>query len=74
MAYPRIFAYNRQHEVDDGHLDKMSGDPKTPEEIMFDSCDIKPLSLLNIYQKTKVVKNNPIVLFDSGKSYNFIKT
>ena len=69
-----FFASNQKTEGGDIHSDKLSGDPKTPTDIKLDSYAIKPVNLLNIYQKTKVVKNNPIVLFDSGKSYSFIKT
>ena len=40
-------------------------DLKTPAVITLDSCDIKPVSLLNIQQKTKVLTNPLIVLFDT---------
>ena len=46
-----FFASNRRQEVDDSHPDKISRDPKTPSVIKLDSCDIKPVSLLNICKK-----------------------
>ena len=41
----------------------MSGDPKITAVIKLDNCDIKPVSLLNIHQKTKVLKKPLTVLF-----------
>ena len=36
-----FFASNVPQEVDDGHLDEIYDDPKTPVVIRLDSCDIK---------------------------------
>ena len=46
-----IFAFNGWREVNDVHLDQMSNDSKSPAVIMWDSCDIKPLSLLKIFAR-----------------------
>ena len=54
MTCPRIFLMRQ--EVDDVHPDKISGDLKNPAVIELDSCDIKPVSLLNIFQKRSTLK------------------
>ena len=51
-----FFASNGLQEINDGHLDEISDDPKTPAFITLDICDIKPVSFFNIRQKTKVIK------------------
>ena len=48
----RLFASNGRQEVDDGHSDEISDDLRTPAVIELDRCDMKPVSLLNIRQKT----------------------
>ena len=73
MALPRIFLYSGRQEVDDSHLDNIYGEPKTLAVIKLDSCDIKPVSLLNISQKNKVLKNSLMVLFDTGANYSCVK-
>ena len=60
------FASNGWKEVDDSHLDQMYDDPKNPEVITLDKCNIKPVSLLNFRQKTKVLKKPLMVLLDTG--------
>ena len=58
MACPQFFLHpNGQQEVDDVHEDKIPDDPKNPAVITLDIYDIKPMPLLNICQKTKVLKN-----------------
>ena len=44
-----FFASNGRQEVDDGHLDEISGDLKTLSVITLYICDIKRASLLNIF-------------------------
>ena len=39
----------------------------------LDSCDIKPVSLLNIFQKTKVLKNLLTLLFNTGARYSCVR-
>ena len=57
MTCPHIFfASNGRQEVDGIHSDQMSDDPKNPAVITLYSCDIKPVILLNIHQKTKLQK------------------
>ena len=68
-----FFASNGWQEVDDGHLDQMYDNPKNPAVITLDRCDIKPVSLLNIFQKTKALKNVPTVLLDMGERYNCVR-
>ena len=61
-----FFVSTGLQEVDDGHSDKISNDPKTPELVQLDSCDKKNVFLLNIRQKIKVLKSpNGIIWYRS---------
>ena len=65
-AYPWIFSSNGKQDVDGGHSDKISSDTKTPVVNKLDRCAIKPVSLSNIFQKTKVLKKpNDIIQYES---------
>ena len=37
-----FFSSNGQQEIDDGYLDEIFDEPKTPEAITLGICDIKP--------------------------------
>ena len=65
-----FFASSGQHEINGSHLDNVFDDLKTPEVIKLDTHDIKPVSLLNIHQKTKLLKENLTVLFNTGERYS----
>ena len=67
-----FFPSNVRQEGDDSHSDENPYDPKTPSVNTLDSCDIKPVSLLNIHQRTKVLKKPKTVLLDMGVSYSFV--
>ena len=59
-----FFVSNGRKEVDDGCSHRIYGEPKTISVIKLDSCDIKPVSLLNIRQKTKLPKKpNSIIWY-----------
>ena len=60
-----FFGSNRRQEMDDSHSYKLFIDSKTPSLIKLDSCDIKLVSLLNICNKTKLLKKSLTVLFDT---------
>ena len=47
-----------------------SDEPKTPAVITLDSYDIKPVSLLNVHQTTKVIKNSlTVFIIYRSKAY-----
>ena len=48
---------NEQQEVDDVNLYQVFNEPETPVVIMLESCHINSMSLLNVCQKTKELKN-----------------
>ena len=52
----------------------MSDDFKNIALITLYKCDIKPVSLLNIHQKTKVLKNPLMVLFDTRERYSCVRS
>ena len=68
-----FFASNGRQEVDDIHSDQMSDDPKNLAVITLYSCDIKPVILLNIHQKTKDIKSPLTVLLYMGASYSCVR-
>ena len=46
---------------------------KNPAIISLDSCDTKPVSLLNIIQETGLLKKPLTLFFNRGEIYSYIK-
>ena len=60
------FASNILQEVNGVHLYQKYDDTNNSAVITLYCCDINPTGLLNICQKTKVLKNPLTLFFDTG--------
>ena len=52
-----FFASNGRQDIDDDNSDEIFDDSKTLAITTLDSCDIKPVRFLHIFQKTRLLKS-----------------
>ena len=54
-------------------MDETVDDPNNPAVITLYICDINTESLLDIFQKTKLLKNSLMVFFDAEAWYSLVR-